>query len=126
MAVAATLLFVGRARAFSPPPLPADGFVVDTAGKLSASDIDALDRKLRAIKQAGGPSIAALVTGSLEGESIDDVGYETARVWKVGEKGADNGVLIVIAPNERKVRIEVAKGNEGDLTDLESNDIIRQ
>ncbi len=113
------------ALAFTPPPAPAGGsYVVDTAGKLTAADKEELDRKLVALKQGGGPWIAVLVAGSLEGESIDDVGIATARAWQIGTK-ADNGVLLLIAPNERKVRIEVGSHLEGDLTDLDANDIIR-
>jgi uncharacterized protein len=111
--------------AFTPPPAPAGGtYVVDTAGKLSAADKDAIDSKLVALKQGGGPWIAVLVTASLEGEAIEDVAIATARAWKIGSK-TDNGVLLVIAPNERKVRIEVGSHLEGDLTDLDANDIIR-
>src|SRR6185436_945485 len=66
------------------------------------------------------------VVGSLEGETIDDIAYKTFNAWGVGQKGKDNGVLLVIAPNERKVRIETGLGVGGALTDLQSNDIIRQ
>jgi uncharacterized protein len=125
LAALAFWLLPRSAWAFTPPPAPADGtYVVDTAGKLSAADKDEIDRKLVAIKQAGGPWIAVFVASSLEGESIDDVGITTFRAWKIGSKD-DNGVLLLIAPNERKVRIDVGKHLEGDLTDLDSNDIIR-
>ena len=118
----ALVAFSARAFAFTPPSLT--GYIVDTAGKLSAADKRYLDDKLMRIKQSGGPQIAVLVTRSLEGETIEDVSIATARAWKIGSK-ADNGALIVIAPSDRKVRIEVGKHLEGDLTDLESSDIIR-
>ncbi|HEY5145199.1 MAG TPA: TPM domain-containing protein, partial [Polyangiaceae bacterium] len=113
------------AAAFAVPPL-VDGHVVDTAGKLSRDDIDALNRQLEATRLQSGYVIDALVAGSLEGASIDDVAYQTFQTWKPGDAKRDNGVLIVVAPNERQDRIEVGKGIEGALTDLQTDDIRRQ
>lgn len=110
--------------AFTPPPLT--GHVVDTAGKLSAAEIGRLDQKLAAIRQQTGFEIVAFVAGSLEGETIEDVAYRTFNTWQIGRERLDNGVLLVIAPAERRIRIETGKGVGGALTDLESNDIIRQ
>jgi uncharacterized protein len=109
--------------AFTPPPF--EGYVVDTAGKLSDADKEAISAKLEAYEKASTNQIAVLVVKSLEGEAIEDVAYHTARAWKVGQKGKDNGVLLVIAPAERKIRIETGKGVGAQLTDLQSNDIIR-
>ncbi|APR85908.1 methanol dehydrogenase [Minicystis rosea] len=120
----AILTMATSAFAFKPPPL--NGHVMDTAGKLSQADIQYLDAKLSGYRQQTGFAIVAFIVGSLEGEPIDDVAYTTFNAWGVGEKGKDNGVLLVIAPNERKVRIETGKGVGGELTDLQSNDIIRQ
>jgi uncharacterized protein len=111
------------ALAFTPPPI--DGHVTDTAGKLTAPQRQALNAKLDDVRQRAGYEIAVLLAGSLEGETIDDVAYATFNAWKLGQKGKDNGVLLVIAPSERRVRIETGKGVGGDLTDLQSNDIIR-
>jgi uncharacterized protein len=122
-ALVAVLSLSLSALAFTPPPLR--GHVVDTAGKLSQRDIDALDAKLEAYRQQSGNAIVVFVIGSLEGEPIEDVGYTVGNAWKVGEKDKDNGVLLLIAPNERKVRIETGRGVGGGLTDLQSNDIIR-
>jgi uncharacterized protein len=123
----ATVLLVFAPRtalaAFTPPPF--DGYVVDTAGKLSDEDKQAIAAKLEAYERSSTNQIAVLITRSLEGEAIEDVAYKTARTWKVGQKGKDNGVLLVIAPTERKIRIETGKGIGGQLTDLQSNDIIR-
>lgn len=110
--------------AFTPPPLT--GHVVDTAGRLNPAEIRKLDAKLDRIRRQTGFEIVAFVVGSLEGETIEDVAYTTFNTWKLGQKGADNGVLLVIAPTERRVRIETGKGVGGALTDLQSNDIIRQ
>lgn len=117
-------LVAPAARAFVPPPNA--GFVTDTAHVLSPRDVAYLDAKLEAEQRATGNDIAVLVVGSLGGESIDDVAYDTFNAWKLGQKGADNGVLLVIAPAERKIRIETGKGTGGALTDLQSNDIIRR
>ena len=66
----------------------------------------------------------AFVPGSLEGESIEDVAHETFNAWGVGRKPLDNGVLLVVAPKERRVRIETGKGVGDKITDLQSSDII--
>ncbi|AUX19985.1 hypothetical protein SOCEGT47_004420 [Sorangium cellulosum] len=110
--------------AFTPPPLT--GHVVDTAGRLGPTDIRKLDAKLDRIRRQTGFEIVAFVVGSLEGETIEDVAYTTFNTWQLGQRGADNGVLLVIAPAERRVRIETGKGVGGALTDLQSNDIIRE
>lgn len=124
LALFALLFALPALAAFTPPPL--DGHVVDTAGKLSDADVRYLDQKLERIRQKTRFEIVAFVAGSLEGETIDDVAYKAFNAWELGRKGSDNGVLLVIAPTERKVRIETGKGVGGALTDLQSNDIIRQ
>jgi uncharacterized protein len=128
LAFAITLLFalvLGRAAlAFTPPPI--NGHVTDTAGKLAESDRLALDHELEDYRLRTTNQIAVFIPASLEGESIEDVGIATGRAWRIGVKREDNGVLLIIAPVERRVRIEVGKGAEGALTDLQSNDIIRQ
>ncbi|EYF05363.1 TPM domain-containing protein [Chondromyces apiculatus] len=125
--VAVALLALTPARAlaaFTPPSL--DGHVMDTAGKLSQAEILRLDRKLDAVRQKTGFAVVAFVVGDLQGETIEDVAYETFNAWKVGEKNLDNGVLLVIAPGERRTRIETGKGVGGALTDLQTNDILRE
>ncbi|HWL87618.1 MAG TPA: TPM domain-containing protein, partial [Polyangiaceae bacterium] len=120
----ALVLGVGcKAPAHRLPPL--QGHVMDTAGKLSPEDIAHFNAKLDAFRERTGYAIVVFVTGSLEGENVEDFSYEAASAWRVGDKGSDNGVLLLIAPNERKVRIEVGKGGSGALTDLTANDIIR-
>ena len=112
-----------RAASFKPPPL--NGHVVDMTGQLSAGDVSFLDAKLEATRQSTGFAIVALVLGPLDGEPIEDIGYKAGNAWQVGDKGKDNGVLLIIAPTDRKVRIETGRGVGGALTDLQSNDIIR-
>jgi uncharacterized protein len=61
---------------------------------------------------------------SLQGYEIEDFGYQLGRAWQIGQKGKDNGVVLIVAPNERKVRIEVGRGLEPQLTDAMSRLII--
>src|SRR5262245_34495816 len=106
------------AKAYEPPSL--DGYVVDTAGKLAPQDVDDLDRKLDEVRRTRSVEIVVFLVGSLNGEDIDDVAYDTFNRWGIGQKETDNGVLLLIAPNERRVRIETGRGVGGALTDLQS------
>lgn len=97
----------------------------DLAGVLSEDERLDLDRRLVAYEKATGNQIAILIIKSLEGEPLEDFSFRVAKAWKLGGEEKDNGVLITTAIKERRVRIEVGKGLEGDLTDLESSLIIR-
>jgi len=119
-----SLVVTGRAAAFTPPTMT--GHVTDAASKLTDADRAQINEKLENYPLRTTNEVAVFLPASLDGEAIEDVGIETFRAWKLGVKGKDNGVLLVIAPAERKARIEVGKGVEGALTDLQSNDIIRQ
>ena len=110
---------------FAPPPR-SEGHIVDTAGVLSDEEVLALERKLNAVRRAKGPGIVVFIVASLDGTPMEDVAYETFNAWGVGGSGKDDGVLLVIALKERKVRIETGQGAGGALTDLQSNDIIRE
>ncbi|MBV8761160.1 MAG: TPM domain-containing protein [Deltaproteobacteria bacterium] len=120
-ALAALSLFLLLA-GFKPPPL--HGHVVDTTNTLSAKDAHDLDLELDAMGSSGGFALVVLVT-NIGDEAIEDVAYTAFNTWGVGEKGKDNGILVVIAPDHRRVRIETGKGVEGALPDLKANDIIR-
>jgi uncharacterized protein len=123
-AALAVLLASLPAQAYTPPPIA--GHVTDTAGKLTPQQVADLDHRLHLFREATGFEIAVFLVPSLHGETIEDVAYGTFHTWALGQKGQDNGVLLVIAPTERRVRIETGKGVEGALTDLQANDIIRQ
>ena len=110
------------ASAFVVPPI--QGHVTDTAGVLSPEDRAALEQRLTRTMDQSGKEIAVFVVGSLQGETIEDVAYQTFNAWRVGRDKLDNGVLLVIAPQERRVRIETGKGVGGQLTDLQASDII--
>jgi uncharacterized protein len=120
----ATLLFGVHAAAFVPPPI--QGHVTDTAAELTAAERRTLEDQLEAVRRSNGNEIAVFILPSLGGETIEEVAYATFNAWKIGQKGVDNGVLLVIAPAERRVRIEVGKGAEGALTDVEAAHIIEQ
>jgi uncharacterized protein len=112
------------ASAYTPPKI--DGYVTDAAHKLGAAEIAALDLKLARYHDCSGNRVVVFLAATLEGESVEDVAYGAFNGWKLGDAKKDNGVLLLIAPNERKVRIETGKGVGGDLTDLESNRILRE
>lgn len=120
----ALFFFPKAAFAFEPPPI--EGHVTDRAQKLDAPERAALEQKLSAVDAKTGNEIAVLLLPSLGGETIEDVAYTTFNTWKLGKKGRDNGVLLVIATADRKIRIETGKGVGGALTDLESGRIIRE
>jgi uncharacterized protein len=118
------VLLVPRAALAFTPPSP-DGAVTDTSGRLTAEDDRVIEAEIASYRSRTGHEIAVLMVGSLGGESVDDVAYTTANKWGVGKKGSDDGVLLVIAPNERKMRIETGKGVGDRLPDLESSHILR-
>jgi len=123
LALAVMLLACGPSRAA--PTFPAlTGQIVDTAGLLSAEDRAAILADLQSLEQASTDQLVVVTVPSLGGYEIEDYGYQLGRHWGIGEKGKDNGVLLIVAPNERKVRIEVGRGLEPVVTDLMSKIII--
>lgn len=109
------------------PQFPAlTGRVVDEAGILSPQVEAELTAQLAAHEQATTNQVAVLTLKSLDGYDIADYGYQLGRHWAIGQKGKNNGVVLIVAPTERKVRIEVGYGLEGTLTDALSRDIIER
>jgi uncharacterized protein len=107
------------------PKFPAlTGRIVDEAGLLSAEDKAAITKELEAIEAASTDQLAVVTLNSLQGYPIEDFGYQLGRAWGIGQKGKDNGILLIVAPNERKVRIEVGYGLEPVMTDAMSKFII--
>jgi uncharacterized protein len=98
--------------------------VVDDAGILDAATRQALTDKVAAVEAKSGDQIVVVTLKSLQGTSIEDYGYQLGRHWGIGEKTRNNGALLIVAPNERKVRIEVGYGLEGALTDAVTRLII--
>jgi uncharacterized protein len=126
-AAAFAFLFVVIAvPATAKPTFPAlTGRVVDQAELLSASDEAALTAKLEALEREHTDQFVIVTVRSLQGEEIEDYGVQLGREWKIGQANANNGVLMIVAPNERKVRLEVGYGLEAVLTDALSSQIIQ-
>lgn len=99
--------------------------VNDNAGILSAMEERNLENYLTQFETASSIQIALLTIPSLEGENLEDYSIRVADAWKLGQKEKDNGVLLLIALQEKKLRIEVGYGLEGSLTDAQSGYIIR-
>lgn len=117
------LLWAASAWAIAIPALT--GRVVDLAHVLPAGVIETLTAQLKAHEDTTGNQVVVLVLPSLEGEPLEALSHRVATMWKLGQKGTDNGVLLLVAMKERKIRLEVGYGLEGALTDARSAQIIR-
>ncbi len=125
--IIAAITVLMAASAFAAPTFPAlTGQVVDQAHVLTADQVTMLTNKLATYQQQSGHQVAVATVGSLQGLDIRDYGYQLGRAWGLGQKGKDDGVLVLVAPSEHKVSIEVGYGLEGDLTDATSSVIINQ
>lgn len=100
------------------------GYVNDYADMISAGVEMKLERALQSFDLTDSTQIAVLTVPSLEGDSLEEFSIRTVDKWGIGQKGKDNGVLLLVAKKERKIRIEVGRGLEGVLTDLMSGRII--
>jgi uncharacterized protein len=124
VALLLTLLGAQPAHALDVPPL-ADRRVHDSANVLSPQLEAQLDEQLKAYEGATGHQLAVLIVPSLEGEAIEDYTIRVVESWQLGKKGKDDGVLLFVAVQDRKIRIEVGYGLEGELTDALTGRIIR-
>ena len=104
------------------PPLSAR--VIDQTGTLDAIQLKGLEDKLAALEQAKGTQIAFLMVATTQPEDIASYANRVGSAWKIGRKGVGDGVLLVVAKEDRKVRIEVAKTLEGAIPDLAAKQII--
>jgi len=116
------LAFATSAFALTFPALT--GRVVDEAGILDPAAKTALEQKLADFETKTTGQLVVVTLKSLQGTSIEDYGYQLGRHWQIGQKGKNSGAILIVAPNERKVRIEVGYGLEGTLTDAVSKLII--
>ena len=124
LALLAALFLALPAFAQTFPPLT--GRVVDNAHLLTAEQTATLDAKLAALEQQSTRQMVVVTVPSLEGYEIDDYGYRLGRAWGIGDKKENNGLLLLVAPNERKVRIEAGYGLEPIVTDALSALIIQR
>ena len=118
------LILASTALAATPKFPTLTGRVVDNAGILSASTQSQLTDMLAAHEHATGQQIVVVTLPSLQGYTIEDYGYQLGRYWGIGQKGKNTGAMLIVAPKEHKVRIEVGYGLEGTLTDAASRTII--
>ncbi|MFT4255104.1 MAG: TPM domain-containing protein [Caulobacter sp.] len=119
------LLFLAGAALAAPTFPPLTGRVVDQAGVLSPAAEQRLTDELAALEKDTGRQVVVATLSSLQGYEIEDYGYQLGRAWGIGEKDRNTGALLIVAPNERKVRIEVGYGLEPVLTDALSSVIIQ-
>lgn len=121
--LACLLLALGAAQAaLSFPPLT--GRVVDDAHILSPDTQEKLTALLAQEEKQTGNQIVVATLASLQGATIEQYGYQLGRAWGIGQKGKNNGALLIVVPSTHAVRIEVGYGLEGELTDAQSRIII--
>jgi uncharacterized protein len=122
--VLSAALLVSDACQAEPKFPPLTGRVVDDAHLLTPADKAAIESDLKALEDKSSDQIVVYTTNSLQGYPVEDYGYQLGRAWGIGQKGTNNGVILIVAPNERKVRIEVGRGLEPQLTDALSKLIV--
>lgn len=126
-ALALAFLCATAAPALAAPTFPSlTGRVVDDAHMLSDGTKAQLTQKLEDLENRTSRQLVVVTLPSLQGYEIEDYGYQLGRAWGIGQKKLNNGVLFIIAPNERKVRIEVGYGLEPILTDALSSVILQE
>ncbi len=120
-----SLLFLIQypAAALEVPDQP-QGRVHDAANILSAQEIETLTQRLSTFEQETSNQIVVALFPSLDGESLEDFSIRLAEQWKIGQKGKDNGIILLIFPNDRKLRIEVGYGLESWVPDVLASRII--
>lgn len=123
-AFAFVALVASALSALDVPPAPTQ-WVTDKAGILTASQVDTLNRKLSGFEQSSGAQFIVYVLPSLGGESLEDFTIRCATKWKVGQKKYDNGLILFVFVQDKKVRVEVGYGLEGTITDAFSSRVIR-
>jgi uncharacterized protein len=123
-AIGFVLLLVSAVAAFGFNFPTLTGRIVDQANIVSTETRQAIEPKLADLETKSGIQLVVATVTSLEGQEIEPYANELFRTWKLGEKDKNNGVLLLVAPNEHRVRIEVGYGLEGTLTDALSKVII--
>lgn len=114
------------ARADIIPVPPLSQRITDLTQTLNAEQMAALTAQLTSLEQAKGSQLAVLIVPTTGDESIEQFGIRVVDQWKLGRKGVDDGVLLLVAKNDRTVRIEVGRGLEGALPDVTAFRIIRE
>ena len=109
-----------------PPVPPLTGRVVDLAHLLDQGASERITAELASFERQKGIQLVVVTLPDLQGYTIEDWGLALGRGWQLGQKGKDNGAILLVAPKDRALRIEVGYGLEGDLPDATANDIIRR
>ena len=117
-------LFMATAHALTFPAL--SGRVVDDAHMLDPATRQQLTQTLESHEKATGEQVVVVTVPDLQGTSIEDFGYQLGRAWGIGQKDKNNGALLIVARDDRKLRIEVGYGLEDRLTDAQSSVILNQ
>jgi len=125
LAVALLALMAAHALADTLPVPALTGRVVDQASILSNNDESRLTSKLSDLENKTSIQLVVVTLPSLRGRPIEDWGLALGRTWGIGQKGKDNGALLIVAPNDRELRIEVGYGLEGTLPDATADAIVR-
>ena len=107
-------------------PDPQPGYVHDFANVLTPNVIKLVNDRLRAADKAGQTKMAVVTVPSLQGLDVADYTVQLGKKWKVGDKKADNGIIFLIAPKERKIRMEVGYGNEEVIPDITAKQILNE
>lgn len=122
------LFFIASLLSFSLAASPVfpklSGQVIDKASLLDSGSKQRLEQFLAGHEQASGNQVVVVTLPNLQGLEIETFGYQLARHWGIGQKDKNNGVLLIVAKQERSIRIEVGYGLEGELTDAISSNII--
>jgi uncharacterized protein len=122
-ALLALLVFCASA-SFADVAVPPIGRVVDQTGTLTSDQISSLEQKLKAFEDRKGSQVAVLIVPTTAPEAIEQYSLRVVEQWKLGRKKIDDGALLIVAKNDRKLRIEVGYGLEGALNDATSKRII--
>jgi uncharacterized protein len=126
LATVALLLAAVAPGAFAQAPLPRlEARVTDLTGTLTAAQQSALEEKLAAFEARKGAQIAVLILPTTQPEDIAQFGIRLAEAWKIGRAGTSDGVILIVAKNDRDMRIEVGRGLEGAVPDVIAGRIIR-
>jgi uncharacterized protein len=107
-------------------PVPRVARVVDATGTLAPAQQAALEQKLAALETRKGSQLAVLIVPSTAPEDIAEFGIRVADAWKLGRKGVDDGLILIVAKDDHRMRIEVGRGLEGVVTDLAANRILEE
>jgi uncharacterized protein len=118
-------LVAGYGHAQSLLPVPAlTGHVLDLAGALDTTQNQALEKKLSLLESTGGSQVVILIVPTTQPEDIASFSNRIGNAWKIGRKGIGDGLLVIVAKDDRKLRIEVAKSLEGAIPDLAAKQVI--